>query len=92
MLGNLAVAYKKLGELRRAVELYEQCFVIADETGNPRDEGRALFNMSLALDELGEYERSSLCGKVALMIYAQIENPPEYVRDILPEWCGQQEE
>jgi len=64
-----------LGETRRAIEFYEQRLVIAQEIGDRRGEGNALWNMSLSLDKLGERAQAITCAEQALMIYEQIEDP-----------------
>src|SRR4029077_13471257 len=57
-LGNLGIAYKNLGELRRAIELYEQQLAITGEIGDRYSEGRALGNMGLPSAGLGEPHRA----------------------------------
>ncbi len=57
-LGNLGNAHFALGEYRRAIELYRQCFVIARELGNRRGEGHDLGNLGNAYHALGEYEEA----------------------------------
>ncbi len=49
-LGNLGVAYKNLGETRKAIEFYEQALVIDREIGDRRGEGNALGSLGLAYD------------------------------------------
>jgi tetratricopeptide (TPR) repeat protein len=57
-LGNLGIAYGKLGEYRRAIEYHEQDLRIAREIGDHQGEGNALGNLGLAYDSLGEYRRA----------------------------------
>jgi tetratricopeptide (TPR) repeat protein len=57
-LVNLGVAYRHLGETRRAIEYYEQALAIAREIGNRRGEGTALGNLGLAYADLGETRRA----------------------------------
>ncbi len=53
-LGNLGIAYKNLGDARKAIEYYEQHLVIAREIGDRRGEGNALGNLGLAYAALGD--------------------------------------
>jgi tetratricopeptide (TPR) repeat protein len=53
-LGNLGIAYRALGEPRRAIELYEQYLTIAQEIGDRRGEGNALGNLGVAYAAVGE--------------------------------------
>ncbi len=46
-LGKLGIAYKNLGEPRKAVEYYEQALVIDREIGDRRGEGTDLWNMEV---------------------------------------------
>lgn len=57
-LSNLGVAYFDLGELRRAVEFYEQTLIINRELGNRQGEGQTLGNLATAYDVLGETRRA----------------------------------
>ncbi len=57
-LGNLGIAYYRLGETRRAIEFYEQHLAIAREIGDWQGEGNALGNLGVAYDELGETRRA----------------------------------
>ena len=57
-LGNLGVAYRNLGEHRRAITYYEQHLGIAREIGDRRGEGNALGNLGIAYKDLGEYRRA----------------------------------
>ncbi|MGH9848776.1 MAG: ATP-binding protein, partial [Blastocatellia bacterium] len=89
-LGNLGVAWKDLGETRKAIEFYEQAIAIAREIGDRRGEGIALWNLSLSLDELGERAQAIALAEAALAIHEAIEDPwTEKVRQQLAEWRGQ---
>ena len=84
---GLGTAYAALGETRRAIEYYEQDLAITRETGDRRGEGQALWNMSLALDKLGERAKAIEHARDALAIYEQIEDPNAgEVRRQLEEW------
>ena len=74
-LATWAMPTTDLGEMRRAIEYYEQLLAIAREIGDRRVEGNALFNMSLALDELGDLAQAILNAEAPLKIYEQIESP-----------------
>ena len=81
-----------LGDARKAIEYYEQALVIAREIGNRRGEGNALWNMSLAKDQLGNKAHAIECAKSALKIREEIEDPrAENVRRKLQEWESQQQ-
>ena len=53
-LGNLGIAWRDLGEPRKAIEYFEQKLAIAREIGDRRGEGNALGNLGLAWAALGE--------------------------------------
>ena len=90
MLGNIGIAYKNLGETRRAIQFYEQRLSIALEMGDRRGEGYALWNMSLALDQLGERAQAIQHAEQALTILEQIEDPnAAKVRAQLAAWRDQ---
>ena len=89
-LGNLGVAYKGLGETRKAIEFYEQDLTIAREIGDSGGEGIALWNLSLSVDELGDHARAITLAEAALKIFEAIEHPhAERVRKQLAKWRGQ---
>jgi tetratricopeptide (TPR) repeat protein len=76
-----------MGEMRCAIEYYEQHLTIARETSDRRGQGNALWNMSLALDKLGERGQAIARAKAALKIREQSEDPrAEKVRKQLKEW------
>ena len=57
-LGNLATAYKDLGEIQRAIQFYEQALLIDRELGDRRGEGVDLGNLGNAYSDLGETQRA----------------------------------
>jgi tetratricopeptide (TPR) repeat protein len=57
-LGNLGIAYKNLGEPRRAIEVYQQRLTIAHEIGDRRGEGNALGGLGIAYADLGDPRRA----------------------------------
>ncbi len=74
-LCNLGKAYAALGEVRKAIDYYEQSLEISRKIEYRRGEGDALFNMSLALDKLGQRPEAIDRAKAALVIFEQIESP-----------------
>ena len=72
------------------MQFYEQRLTIAREIGDRRGEATVLWNMSLALDQLGERTQATQHVEQALMICEQIEDPrAAKVRAKLAEWRGQ---
>jgi tetratricopeptide (TPR) repeat protein len=71
-LGNLGVAYRQLGEARRAIEFYEQRLAIAREIGDRRGEGAALGNLGIAYAALGEARRAIGYHEQALTILREL--------------------
>jgi tetratricopeptide (TPR) repeat protein len=57
-LGNLGLAYADLGELPRAIEIYEQQLTIAREIGDRSIESPSLCNLGNAYALLGELQRA----------------------------------
>ncbi|MCI0489661.1 MAG: tetratricopeptide repeat protein [Blastocatellia bacterium] len=87
---NLGLAYRRLGEYRRAIEFHEQSLAIAREIGHRLGEGNALYNTSLALDKLGDRAEAIRLAEAALIIYESIEAPyAEVARNQLKEWRGE---
>jgi tetratricopeptide (TPR) repeat protein len=58
-LTDLGIAYKNLGEPRRAIELYEQRLVIAREIGDRRGEATASWNLGDEYEKQGELARAA---------------------------------
>jgi len=71
-LGTLGLAYADLGEVRRAIEYYDQCLVIHREIGDRRGEGNDLGNLGIAYKNLGEVRRAIECHEQALEIDREI--------------------
>jgi tetratricopeptide (TPR) repeat protein len=57
-LGNLGIAYKDLGETRKAIEYHEQCLTVLREIGDRRGEGASLGNLGVAYYNLGETRKA----------------------------------
>jgi tetratricopeptide (TPR) repeat protein len=67
-LGNLGVAYKNLGDPRRAIEFYEQSLAIHREIGYQCGEGITLGNLGNAYFRLGDPRRAIEFHEQALAI------------------------
>jgi tetratricopeptide (TPR) repeat protein len=57
-LGNLGLAYINLGEIRKAIQYYDQRIKLAHEIGDRQGEGIALGNLGLAYANLGETRKA----------------------------------
>jgi tetratricopeptide (TPR) repeat protein len=85
----LGFAYGSLGDYCKAIEHHKQHLSIAREIGDRLGEGNALFNISLAFNEIKERAKAIDYAKSALKIYEQIESPAaDNVRRQLAEWQG----
>lgn len=73
-LGNLGLAWRELGDARKAIELHEQQSVIAREIGNRRMEGCALGNLGLAWADLGDPHKAIEFHEQALTVVREIGN------------------
>ena len=71
-LGNLGIAYRNLGEPRKAIEYHEQALAIAREIGDRRNEGVWLGNLGLAYADLGEPRKAIEFYEQALKIFKEI--------------------
>ncbi|HKY42507.1 MAG TPA: tetratricopeptide repeat protein [Pyrinomonadaceae bacterium] len=69
VLGNLGIAYKNLGEARRAIKFHEQALLIDREIGDRRGEGADLGNLGIAYAELGETGRAIQFFEQTLLIH-----------------------
>jgi tetratricopeptide (TPR) repeat protein len=74
-LGTAGIAYHRLGEVRKAIEYYEEQFEIVREIGDQRGEGAALGNLGNAHAGLGDRKKAKLCLEQALAIGRQVEDP-----------------
>jgi len=71
-LGNLGLAYWSLGEVKRAIDYYEQALAIRREIGDRRGEGNDLGNLGNAYADLGEARRAIGYHEQALAIRREI--------------------
>jgi len=71
-LGNLGLAYKNLGDARKAIEFYEQALLIDRDTGNRRGEGATLGNLGNAYADLGDARKAIEFYEQALVIDREI--------------------
>jgi len=73
-LGNLGIAYKNLGETRRAIQFYEQQLVIVREIGDRCGEGNALGNLGNAYKDIGDTRRAIQFHEQALPTLREVGN------------------
>lgn len=75
VLGNLAIAYKKLGSVSKAILYYEQALALSREIGHRQGSGNDLANLGLLYKDLGENEKAREYLSDALQIFESIEDP-----------------
>jgi len=73
--GNLGIAYKDLGEPRRAIEYYEQALVIDREIGDRQGEAISCWNLGVLLVQQGELPRAVELMQVSADYYRSIDHP-----------------
>jgi tetratricopeptide (TPR) repeat protein len=71
-LDRLGLSYYFLGQVERAIELYEQTLVVTREIGDRRREGAALGKLGGAYHDLGQVERAIEFYEKALEISREI--------------------
>ncbi len=71
-LGNLGIAYFKLGEITNAIESYELALAIARDIGDRRGEGSDLGNLGTAYAALGETLKAFEHYELALTIAREV--------------------
>jgi tetratricopeptide (TPR) repeat protein len=71
-LGNLGNAYAGLGEMRRAIDFYQNALNISREIGDRHGEGNRLGNLGSAYADLGETEQAINYHQQALIIAQEI--------------------
>ena len=74
-LSRLGFAYQCLGQMKKAIEYYEQALSIRQEIGDRRGEGIDLENLGDIYKELGEFEKARQYWQSALPIYEEIKSP-----------------
>lgn len=70
--GNLGNAFNSLGDVERAVELYELQFKFAKSAGDRNGEGVACTNLCYAYSHLGNVERAEEYSEISLKIAKEI--------------------
>ena len=88
----IGIFYEVYNELGHGFleSVYEQALAIDREIGDRRGEGADLWNMSLALDKLGQRREAIEYAEAALKIKEQIEDPrADKVRSQLEKWKRQ---
>lgn len=89
-LNRIGEVYAKQSEPERALEFYQQALSIARDTGGLRNEANALWNFSLAMYELGNYDDAINRAEEALKLFAKIEDPKsEQIKEHLERWRGE---
>jgi tetratricopeptide (TPR) repeat protein len=68
-----AMAYRKSGESRKAIEKYEKALKIYQEIGQRRNEGATLGYLGKAYNDLGESRKAIECHEKALKIAQELE-------------------
>jgi tetratricopeptide (TPR) repeat protein len=71
-LGNLGLVYKNFGDIRKAIEFYEQSLVIEREIGDRRGEGNTLGNLGNAYRRLGDKRKAVEFHEQALVVSREI--------------------
>ncbi|MGA2173898.1 MAG: tetratricopeptide repeat protein [Verrucomicrobiota bacterium] len=71
-LGNLGNAYAKLGDVRKAIEFYQQAQGIHRVLGDRRGEGNALGNLGLSYSNLDERQKAVELFEQSLVITREI--------------------
>ena len=74
LLATLGPACELLGEMERAIGIYEQALVILREVGDRNGEASALCNLGIVYRRLGESERAIRLYEEALVINSKIGN------------------
>jgi tetratricopeptide (TPR) repeat protein len=76
-LNQIGNSYRNLGNIKKAIEYYQQALQFTRETGDRNGEGAALGNMGNAYDSLGQYERAIDFHQQHLTIAQEIGDSPE---------------
>ena len=70
--GNLGDLYLRQGDLKKAIECYNQDLKIAKDIGDKRGEGVALSNLGIAYNETGDLKKSVECHNLDLKIAKEV--------------------
>ncbi|MTJ10426.1 CHAT domain-containing protein, partial [Anabaena sp. UHCC 0204] len=73
-LGNLGIAYHRLGDYPTAINYHQQSLAIAREIKHPRSEGNALGNLGVAYLALGDYSTAIDYHQQSLVIDREIKD------------------
>ncbi|WP_407282928.1 tetratricopeptide repeat protein [Methanolobus sp. WCC1] len=73
-LGNLGLAYRDLGDVKKAIDCCKQALVISREIGDRKGEGNHLGNLGLAYRNLGDVKKAIDYHEQALAISREIED------------------
>jgi tetratricopeptide (TPR) repeat protein len=71
-LANLGIAYHHLGEVRKAIEFFEQALPVFREIGDRLGEAGALINLCVAYADLGDGRKAIGFGQQGLTIVREI--------------------
>ena len=71
-VNNLGVAYRNLGDYRKAIDFQQQSLTIAREIGYRQGEGTSLGNLAIAYENLGDYQKAIDFHQKSLAIYRAI--------------------
>ena len=71
-LGN---AYSDLGQVKKAIDYYEQALVISKEIGDRQGEGSDLGNLGSSYSDLGQVKKAIDYYEQALVIGKEIKDP-----------------
>ena len=58
VLGNLGLAYRNLGQVKKAIKYYEYGLAISRDVGDRHNEGNYLGNLGTAYSDLGQVEKA----------------------------------
>jgi tetratricopeptide (TPR) repeat protein len=87
-LNSLGRAYQQAGSVGSALEFYQEAVKIARDTCDQSAEAGALFDMALALDQLGDRDEAISQANLALRLYEKLEHHRvRLVREQLTEWA-----
>ena len=74
-LVNLGIVYKELGQVRKAIQYYENGLIINEKIGHQYGEGICLNNLGNAYKKLGQKDKAAQYFQQALAIFEEIKSP-----------------